>query len=430
MWLLGLLTNGRPRLRKELPSDMKFSAHSNWKRLSNNDQFRWLFAGNTALFFGFFATVLLRSLLAWELTGDEMALAYINLVSAVCMLVMSLISGVVIDRFERRRLMAIAQTAVVAAESLILVLLVTGHLNFGFLLISAAAASIAFPFIMPARTAMLVEAVGKPSLGKATAMISAGINIARMTSPAIVGILADLAGMVYCYVFLLVVHVLSLLCTFRLQDYPASNTMRQGFFRETANGFIYIVRNRSLGLVILFGILPMLIVVPLQNLMVVFVDDIWQAGGSGLGIMMGAMGIGGLLGSIIMGLLGEGRLVKPMVIGTLCMAFFLLLFSHAPLFWMGVLTVVGIYAASVFSQTLVHTSVQLMAEDYIRGRVTTITMMSLSLAPIGTIPLAFISKHLGPSWAMTIAAILLAMGVLLMWYLSASFRKIDESARV
>lgn len=403
---------------------------SPWKKLSANIQFRWLLAGNTTLFFGFFATVLLRSLLAWELTRDEMSLAYINLVFAVCMLSTSLISGVIIDRVERRKLILIAQAVVVGTESFILMLLLTGHLTFGYLLISAAAASVAFPFIMPARTAMLVETVGKPNLGKATAMISAGINIARMTSPAIVGIVADLAGMVYSYGFLLSVHLLSLACTFKLNPYPASNTAREGFLGETAAGFAYIVHNKSLGLTILFGTLPLLIVIPLQNLMVVFVDDIWQAGGSGLGIMMAAMGIGGLVGSAIMGLLNENSLVKSMVIGTLVMAFFLLLFSHSPSFWVAALMVVGIYGASVFSQTLVHTSVQLMAEDYIRGRITTITMMSLSLAPIGTIPLAFASKHIGAPWAMTIATILLIIGVLLMWRLSPSFRKVDQAVRL
>lgn len=400
-----------------------------WKTLSSNGQFRWLFAGNTALFFGFFATVLLRSLLAWDLTGDEMSLAYINLVSAGCMLVMSLFSGAIIDRFERRRLLAVAQMVVLVAESIILALLLTGQLTFGLLLISSVAASIAFPFIMPARTAMLVDAVGKPSLRKATALISAGINVARMTSPAIVGITADIAGMVYSYAFLLVVHGISLLCTLRLRDYPAGNTLRQGFMRETAAGFAYIVRKRSLGLAILFGILPMLIVMPLQNLMVVFVDDVWQAGGSGLGIMMAAMGVGGLLGSVVMGMLGEGSLVKPMVIGTLFMALFLVLFSHSPVFWVAVVMVVGIYTSSVFSQTLVHTSVQLMAEDHIRGRITTITMMSMGVAPMGTLALAFAVKRLGPTWAMTAAAVLLACAVLLFWRLLPSFRAIDRAAR-
>jgi MFS family permease len=401
-----------------------------WRALSGNDQFRWLLAGNTTLFFGFFATVLLRSLLAWELTQDEMSLAYINLVTAVCMFVTSIFSGTVIDSFERRRLMFCAQSIVFAAESIILVLLITDRLTFGFLMMSAAAASCTFPFIMPARTAMLVESVGRPRLGKANALMSAGINIARMVSPALVGIFADILGMVACYIFLLALHMTSLLCTFKLRNYPPSNVPREGFVREIKKGFAYIFEHRSLGLCMLFGIMPMLVVVPLQNLMVVFVDEIWERGGSGLGIMMAAMGIGGLVGSLLMALLNDRSLVKPMVLSALLLAGFLLLFGQSPYFWLAVVMVAGIYACSVFTQTLVHTSVQLMSEDYIRGRITTITMMSFGLAPLGTIPLAFATKHLGGPWAMSIAATLLLVGVALMWSLMPSFRRLDEAARL
>ena len=401
-----------------------------WKQLSGNDQFRWLFMGNTALFFGFFATVLLRSLLAWELTGDEMALAYINLVTAICLFATSIFSGVIIDRTERRRLIFAAQLVVFCAESIILFLLLTDQLSFRYLLVSAVAASFAFPFIMPARTAILVDAVGKPPLGKATAMLTGGVNIARMTSPALVGFLVDATDFAAGYVFLLCLHLASLLCTFQLREYPADESSREGFIRELTRGFSYIFHHRSLGTAILFGVLPMLIVIPLQNLMVVFVDELWNAGGSGLGIMMGTMGIGGLVGSLLMALLREGSLVRPMVLSTVCMGLFLVSFAHAPHFWLAVLMVMGIYSCSVFSQTLVQTSVQLMAEDYIRGRITTITMMSFSLAPLGTIPLAYATKRLGADWAMTIAAGLMVAGVLAMWGFSAAFREIDEAARV
>lgn len=409
---------------------MKDNSANPWRELSGNDQFRWLFAGNTTLFFGFFATILLRSLLAWELTEDEMSLAYINLITAICMFVTSIFSGTVIDSFERRRLMFIAQCIIFSSESIILVLLITDRLTFGFLMMSAAAASCTFPFIMPARTAMLVESVGRPRLGKANALMSAGVNIARMFSPALVGIFADVLGIIYCYIFLLVLHLTSLLCTIRLRQFPPSDVPRDGFVREIKKGFIYIIENRSLGVCILFGIMPMLVVIPLQNLMVVFVDEIWDHGGSGLGIMMAAMGIGGLIGSLLMALLRDGSLVRPMVISTLALAGFLWLFSHAPFFWLAVILVVGIYACSVFSQTLVHTSVQFMAEDHIRGRITTITMMSFGLAPLGTIPLAFATKHIGGPWAMSIAATLLASGVLLMWFLMPAFRRLDEAARL
>lgn len=411
------------------PDPIQSGPVSFWRQLSGNDQFRWLFVGNTTLFFGFFATILLRSLLVWELTGDEMALAWINLVAAICMFATSLVSGVIIDRRERRQLIFWAQVVVFLAESMILGLLVADRLSFPFLLASAIAASMAFPFIMPARTAILVDAVGKPPLGKATAMLTGGVNIARMLSPALIGFLVDATSFVYGYVFLLSIHCVSIFSTYRLRKYPADEGDRDGFLREAVKGFSYIANNRSMAMAILFGALPLLIVVPLQNLMVVFVDELWDAGGSGLGIMMGTMGIGGLVGSLVMAMLREDSLVRPMVIGTLCMGVFIVLFSHASNFWVAVVMVMGIYSCSVFSQTLVQTAVQLMAEDFVRGRITTVTMMSFSLAPMGTIPLAYATKQLGADWAMTIAAGLLVAAVLLMWALSSAFRGIDEAAR-
>jgi len=154
-----------------------------WRQLARNTQFRWLFSGNFSMFVGFSATILLRSLLAWQLTEDEMSLAWINLVSAGCMFVTSIFSGAVIDRFERRRLMMIAQCLILVAETSIMVLLISGHLTFEIVMLSAFASSVAFPFIMPSSTAMLVESVGRSSVAKATALMSGGANVARMVSP-------------------------------------------------------------------------------------------------------------------------------------------------------------------------------------------------------------------------------------------------------
>lgn len=397
--------------------------------LTRDDQFRWLLAGNTAMFFGVFGTILLRSLVAWEITGDEMALAHINLVSAVCMFATSLVSGTLIDRYERRRFLIFAQCIILAAEGTILVLLFSGQLTFPLLLVSATASSIAFPFVMPARTAMLVEAVGKLRLARATALMTAGVNLARMISPAAFGIAADLAGFVICYAMILGLQLLSMLCTLFLRRYPPEEGHRQGFVQETLAGFRYAAAHPSIGLCILFGILPLLVVIPLQSLMVVFVDEIWHQGGSGLGIMMAATGIGGVVGSLGITLLRDGSLVKPMVGGTLAMGAVLLFFAHLPHFGLAVVAVFAIYAASVLSQTLVHTAVQLLSEDYIRGRITTLTMMSISIAPLGTLLMAWSMQHFGAPWTMTGAGLMLIVAVLLVWWLVPSFRNLDRAAK-
>lgn len=414
-----------------MPTPSARSKHNPWIQLLRNSQFFWLLSGNVAMFFGFSATLLLRSLLAWKITGDEMSLAYINLVAAGCMFVTSIFSGALIDRVERRKLMVYAQNVLIVAEGAILALLISGHLTFGFLLLSAFAVSSTFPFIMPARTAMIVESVGRPIFGKASAMMGAGVNVARMVSPAVVGLIADWAGIAWGYVFLVGVHVIALWCTLNLNpSFPVESGERGAFLSEIREGFVYIAHHRPLAICILFGLLPVLIVVPFQNMMVVFVEELWGHGGSGLGIMMAAMGVGGLMGSLLMAITKDGSLMKPMIIATLIMGIFLITLSQTPWFWLAVIILVGVYSSSVLTQTLVHTGVQLMAEDKYRGRVTTMTLMTFGMAPVGTIPLAFATKHIGASLALAIAAVLLIICVMLIWFLLPSFRKIDEAARV
>jgi len=381
------------------------------------------------MFFAFFGSILLRSLLAWKLTEDELALGYINLLAALCMLSSSLIAGTMVDRFERRRLLILAQCVVFFSEISILLLLIFDKLTFPILMLFATSTSITYPFLMPARTAMMVAIVGKIRVAKGTALMTASVNFARMTSPALMGICADAFGFIVCYSIMMFLHFASLNFTFRLDRYPSVQQKREGFLRETLNGFVYVIKKPSIGMCILFGILPMLVVVPLQNLMVVFVEELWHHGGSGLGIMMAVMGFGGLTGSLAMTQFNERNLVKPLVVSTVIMAALLVAFAHAPYFWLGAFLVLFIYIASVTSNTIVNTAVQLMAEDHIRGRVTTVTLMSLSLAPIGTIPIAFATKQFGATPALTTAGIILAILVITLWLLSPAFRRIDSAVR-
>ncbi|GIS51185.1 MAG: hypothetical protein Ct9H90mP25_6190 [Gammaproteobacteria bacterium] len=94
-------------------------------------QFRWFFFGNLSFFLAMQGQMLTRSLLAWELTGEATALAYINLIIAVPMIFASLIGGAVTDRVERRRLLVFGQSLIVANELFILLCCYSTNSNFG-----------------------------------------------------------------------------------------------------------------------------------------------------------------------------------------------------------------------------------------------------------------------------------------------------------
>ena len=78
--------------------------------------------------------MLTRSLLAWELTGEATALAYINLVIAIPLVIASLFGGAITDRVERRGLIIFGQSLIVANELFLLALLLMARLEFWHML--------------------------------------------------------------------------------------------------------------------------------------------------------------------------------------------------------------------------------------------------------------------------------------------------------
>jgi hypothetical protein len=108
----------------------------------------------------------------------------------------------------------------------------------------------------------------------------------------------------------------------------------------------------------------------------------------------------------------------------------MVLLSQSPWFHVGLVLTLGVYIASVLTQGLVHTGIQLMADEKYRGRVTTMTVMTIGMAPLGTLPLAYAIKTIGPAWGLTMVASVMMMGVLVMWLAVPSFRKIDEMAKL
>ncbi|NNL56190.1 MAG: hypothetical protein HKO71_00430, partial [Pseudomonadales bacterium] len=159
------------------------SAGKGWRQsfaALDNHEFRWLLASNGAFFLALHGQMLTRSYLAWEMTGREMALAYINMAYAIPMIVCSLIGGTLTDRFERRGLIQIGQAILLASEAAILLLLAMGQLEFWHLLVVGVIGGTVIPVIMPARTAVVFNIMGPLRLGNAMALAMGVVNISRV----------------------------------------------------------------------------------------------------------------------------------------------------------------------------------------------------------------------------------------------------------
>jgi MFS family permease len=396
-----------------------------------NRQYRWLFASNMAFFLAMQGQMLVRSMITFELTRSPLDLGFVNFAVAIPMMVLSPFGGVIADRIERRRLILLGQGALILSELCIVVLLVTGRLEFWHMVATAMVIGCIFPFTMPARTAVVVNIIGKRGLQNAMALSMGGMNATRILGPTLSGFMVPVLGLAGAFSIGVALYVVALLCLLGVDRCRPSEGARDlSVLHDLRVGFRYVGSNRLVLVLLVFGILPMFLAMPFQTLLVVFTEEVWDVGSRGLAALYAVSGLGGLLGSVYVAQRSEMRGRLGMMLGSLvAFASFLLAFAMSPWFLLGLpLVLLANVFSSVFG-TLNNTGIQVLIPDRVRGRVSSFLMMSFGITPLGTLPMAAVAERFGAPVAVAGASALVIVVGLIFVASSASLRSVDTRTR-
>jgi MFS family permease len=370
--------------------------------------------------------LLVRSLLAWELTHSELSLGYVNLVVAVPMVLMSFFAGAIIDRVERRKLLIITQLLIMANELLLLTLIMLGQLTFPVLLGSSFLMGVLFPFVMPTRAAMVFGMVGRDLLGNAMALQSATMNVGRIVGPAVTGALIPLLTLKGAYAVAILLHLIATVTTFKLPlSYP-EHKAKKSLLGDMLYSFTYIGQHRPIMLVLLFGLFPLLLMLPAHSMLVVFADDVWRVGEDGLGLLMAMVGAGGISGAFIVARFGNPLSRTRWMLATAALfGVVLAVFTQSPWFSLALVLMLCASMLNDITQTMNNTIVQLLAHNEVRGRMSSMMMLSLGLTPLGVLPVALAAERFGVADTMFFACLIMLVIVALLYGLSPTLRHLD-----
>jgi len=393
--------------------------------------YRWMFLSNIAFFLAMQSQSVARGYLAYQLTGSAFALGSVSFAVAVPLFVISPLGGVLADRVERRRLIMLAQSIVVLSELTVLTLYVLGRLRFWHLIASALAMGCVFPLMMPARQAIVANIVGRDLLPRAIAINMMGMNGMRVIGPALGGLLIIGDDIRFAYAMGLVFYCTALLCMVGVGAAPAPEDARtQSVWANLTEGFRYIAGDRLVALLLIFGLVPMFLGMPFQQLLPVFTEKVWPVGAQGLGTLAAVTGLGGVAGSFLVA--WHGDLDRRLVLQMCAMLGFgsgLALFCWTPWFSLALpLAGFATLCASVFG-TVNSTAIQLVIPDAVRGRVSSFLMMSFSLPLLGVLPVSYFAQEFGVQRAVSAAAglaILIALGFFIG---SPTLRRVDAAVR-
>ena len=388
--------------------------------------FRWLIGALLCFFLGMQGQLLVRSLLAWELTHSELSLGYVNLVVAVPMVLMSFFAGAIIDRVERRKLLIITQLLIMANELLLLTLIMLGQLTFPVLLGSSFLMGVLFPFVMPTRAAMVFGMVGRDLLGNAMALQSATMNVGRIVGPAVTGALIPLLTLKGAYAVAILLHLIATVTTFKLPlSYP-EHKAKKSLLGDMLYSFTYIGQHRPIMLVLLFGLFPLLLMLPAHSMLVVFADDVWRVGEDGLGLLMAMVGAGGISGAFIVARFGNPLSRTRWMLATAALfGVVLAVFTQSPWFYLALVLMLCASMLNGITQTMNNTIVQLLAHNEVRGRMSSMMMLSLGLTPLGVLPVALAAERFGVADTMFFACLIMLVIVALLYGLSPTLRHLD-----
>lgn len=360
---------------------------------------------------GTWMQIVAQGWVVYNLTDSALMLGLVNFVALLPVLPISLIGGVLSDRFPRRKLMIVTESILMLQALLMAALIWLDMIQVWHVILLSFVLGAAAAMEQPARLAFVVDLVGKEDLSNAVALNSSGYNTARIIGPAIAGLVIASFGEAACFTLNSITYLVLILAllVIRVPQQPRT-TERIRMVGSLKDGFKYIQGSKVIpGLLFIIAIASFL-TIPYIALMPVFARDILKVGPEGLGFLLTAVGVGAILGALIVAYLHAGRRGKWLTIANVIGPIFLVLFVISGSLPLSLVLVVMVGASNAIRLTLANSLTQLNTTDEFHGRVMSIfNLLFNGMSRVGALVIGGLAEFTTITWALGAGAALSAV---------------------
>jgi MFS family permease len=387
-----------------------------------NTMFRSLGYRNYRLFFGgqsisLIGTWMQRIAMPWmvyHMTGSAFLLGVVSFAGQIPTFLLAPVAGVVTDRFNRYKVLLITQIVSLIQAFVLAILALTGTIQMWHLVSLSILMGIINAFDVPSRHSFVIEMVEKKEdLGNAIALNSMMFNGARLIGPSIAGLILATTGEGICFMINAVSYIFVIASLLMMKVKPReTQIMEPHLIKEIKDGFRYAFGFAPIKhLLLLLGIVN-LMGASYQVLMPVFAKEILHGGSDTFGFLMGAAGLGALLGAVYLAsresVLRLGKIIPSAAsmfgAGLIIMAFI----KVVPLTLLLMVFVgLGLMLHTASSNTILQT----ITDDDKRGRVMSFyTMAIMGTAPFGSLIAGYLAKTIGTQETIAVGGISCLIG--------------------
>ena len=352
--------------------------------------------------------------LVYRLTDSPFLLGFVGFAGQIPGFLLLPFAGVLADRWNRRRLLLLTQTLLTVQAFALSFLVLTGTVQVWHLVVLSLFFGTVFAFDIPTRQSFLMEMLGeKEDLGNAIALNSSMVTGGRLLGPTLAGILIGLVGEGICFLIngISYLAVIVALLAMRIPPrdlQPQSSRVWDGL----KEGFAYASGFAPIRTILVLLALVSLVGMPYMVLMPVFAKNILHGGPHALGFLMGAGGLGAMVGALYLAsrntVLGLGKII---LISVILFGLGLIAFSFSTVLWLSMVLIFISGFGHMVQMASSNTILQTLVDDEKRGRVMSFYAMSfMGMMPFGSLLAGFLAGKIGAPATVTIGGIACLLG--------------------
>ena len=355
---------------------------------------------------------------AWlvlELTHSAFQLGVVGALQFLPVLLFAIFGGVLADRWPKRRILLVTQTAAMIQALLLWIMVITGVVQLWHIYVLAVLLGLTSSLDQPTRSAFVVEMVGREDLPNAVAMSSLLVNLTHIIGPSIGGIIIAASGVPMLFLlnaisFLAVIAALGLINVRELYaQVPQHSALgeRQKTWQSLREGLSYVWKTPAIVLVILVVGLVLLFGANYNVVLPLFATDVLHAGATGFGFLSAAIGIGSLIAALWLAWSNQRPTIRIVLIGSLVFSVLEAVFAVSHSYLLSLVLIASVGVVETIFGTMAITMIQTIAPDHLRGRIVSVYIVFFTGSiPVGYLLAGWLSSFYGVSIGLLICDVL------------------------
>ena len=365
--------------------------------------FRLFFFGNGISLIGTWIQRIALPWLIYSISDSIMLLGVAGFLGQIPTLIISPFAGVLIDRYNKFKILLWVQIIPMAQALLLAFLVISGYAQIWHILVLSAILGVVTSFEMPIRQSFMIHLIeNKDDLFNAISLHASMVNVARLIGPVLAGIIIGFKGEGAC--FLINAFSFSFVIIFLLMmklEYKHKRPLQTNIIKEFKQGLAYTFSLLPIRNVITILAIVSIMSMPYTVLMPAFVKNYLDGTSHTFGFLMGADGLGAILGAIFLASRNTIKgIIKLIPIAATILGFAMIAFSLSAQYLQSIAIATSLLIVTgmsmLFVLTCSNTFLQTVSDEDKRGRVMSFyTMAFMGTAPLGSLLTGFLGDVFG-----------------------------------